>query len=162
MDETCSLDSCAKPVKARGWCAMHYWRWSKHGDPLMRVRPNYGSGKRNTPAGYVEVWAPGHPMANADGYALEHRYVMHELGYDLSGRQVHHVDHDKANNDPSNLRVLTPAEHAAMHAAEPNAGQFQRQSHCNRGHEFTPENTYTYGDGKRRQCYTCKRAGANR
>lgn len=32
------------------------------------------------------------------------------------------------------------------------------KSHCGKGHEFTPENTYTYPDGMRRQCKTCLRA----
>lgn len=30
------------------------------------------------------------------------------------------------------------------------------QTHCKRGHEFTPENTYVYGDGWR-MCRTCTR-----
>lgn len=29
----CKVDGCEKSVKARGWCAMHYWRWQVHGDP---------------------------------------------------------------------------------------------------------------------------------
>ena len=29
-----------------------------------------------------------------------------------------------------------------------------RQTHCRKGHEMTPENTYTRTDGKRR-CRTC-------
>lgn len=32
MSKTCSI--CAKPVKARGWCAAHLHRWERHGDPL--------------------------------------------------------------------------------------------------------------------------------
>jgi len=32
-DRTCSL--CPKPVLARGWCAKHYTRWKKYGDPLV-------------------------------------------------------------------------------------------------------------------------------
>lgn len=30
----CSIGGCSKPVKAMGWCAMHYSRWGRHGDPL--------------------------------------------------------------------------------------------------------------------------------
>jgi len=29
------------------------------------------------------------------------------------------------------------------------------KTHCPRGHEYTPENTYRYGDRKRRNCRTC-------
>lgn len=28
----CSVEGCSKPVKARGWCAMHYDRWWKTGE----------------------------------------------------------------------------------------------------------------------------------
>lgn len=157
-DGVCEVDDCIKPAKSRGWCAMHYWRWKKHGDPLATLRPNYGSGRRVMPSGYVEVWVPGHPVANADGYALEHRYVMYELGHDIAGKQVHHIDHDRGNNDPSNLVVMTVAEHMAHHGNIPNAGQFQPRTHCSRGHELSGDNVYTYGDGKRRECYACKRA----
>lgn len=30
---TCSIETCPKPSKARGWCSMHYGRWKRHGDP---------------------------------------------------------------------------------------------------------------------------------
>ena len=33
---------------------------------------------------------------------------------------VHHIDHDPTNNDPANLKVLTPVEHHRLHAAEGN------------------------------------------
>ena len=30
----CSIPSCRKPVKAKGWCGGHYRRWAANGDPL--------------------------------------------------------------------------------------------------------------------------------
>lgn len=40
----------------------------------------------------------------------------------------------------------------------PLRGSFNRnKTHCKRGHEYTPENTYAK-DGKHRQCRTCQRA----
>lgn len=30
---TCAINGCPNPVKARGWCGMHYIRWRRHGDP---------------------------------------------------------------------------------------------------------------------------------
>lgn len=34
MDKnSCSI--CGEPVKARGWCAAHYQRWCRHGDPFV-------------------------------------------------------------------------------------------------------------------------------
>lgn len=39
MDKrTCTIEGCADPARARGWCKKHYERWRKHGDPAW-VRP---------------------------------------------------------------------------------------------------------------------------
>src|SRR5207244_1451974 len=48
-----------------------------------------------------------------------HRLIAHDvLGHDLSGRIVHHRDGNVDNNDPSNLEVMTQAEHASQHGRE--------------------------------------------
>lgn len=33
----CSIVECIRPVKTRGWCQMHYFRWRRHGDPEGRL-----------------------------------------------------------------------------------------------------------------------------
>ena len=50
----------------------------------------------------------------------EHRKVMEkQMGRKLrSDEIVHHIDHDKTNNDISNLTIMTRAEHARLHAEE--------------------------------------------
>jgi hypothetical protein len=50
----------------------------------------------------------------------EHRVVMERiLGRPLrSDEVVHHVDGNKRNNDPSNLRLMTQSEHIALHLRE--------------------------------------------
>ena len=54
---------------------------------------------------------------SSSGYMLEHRLVMEQvLGRALrSDEHVHHIDGDKLNNDPSNLVLLTNAEHQRLH-----------------------------------------------
>jgi hypothetical protein len=49
---------------------------------------------------------------------------MYELGYDIEGLHVHHIDHDRSNNDPSNLMVMDAEEHLSHHGNIPNSGQF--------------------------------------
>jgi hypothetical protein len=35
-DDACSINDCAAPVLARGWCVTHYDRWRRNGDPLVK------------------------------------------------------------------------------------------------------------------------------
>lgn len=35
----CSIAGCDRPVRARGWCASHWSRWKRHGDPLKGAAP---------------------------------------------------------------------------------------------------------------------------
>jgi len=34
----CKIPGCQKSVFCREWCAMHYARWKRHGDPLKTLR----------------------------------------------------------------------------------------------------------------------------
>ena len=34
----CGVQDCKREGKKRGWCAMHYERWLRHGDPAYRKR----------------------------------------------------------------------------------------------------------------------------
>lgn len=63
---------------------------------------------------------PPHPRANAKGLYPLHRVLMENmLGRLLEdGEEVHHHDEDKTNDDPSNLRLKTKADHARDHALE--------------------------------------------
>lgn len=84
-----------------------------------RGSPNYGQHRRVRPDGYVDLWLPGHPMAQKDGYAAEHRVVLHDAGVVIGpGMHVHHRNHDRADNRIENLEVLTAAEHGRHHAEE--------------------------------------------
>ena len=63
--------------------------------------------------GYITVYEPNHPNANRSGRVLEHRLVMEEqIGRILeSDEHVHHINHDKADNDPDNLEIVDPSAH---------------------------------------------------
>lgn len=58
--------------------------------------------------GYRIVYVgKNHHLADCRGYAYEHRVVIEaKIGRKLKkGEQVHHIDHNKLNNHPSNLEV---------------------------------------------------------
>lgn len=115
----CSIEECNRPRKARGWCSKHYNNWLRTGDPIPRRVIEYGRGWRVTVAGYVEIWEPTHPLAFSTGYVLEHRKVMWDAGLLTDpADHVHHIDHDKQNNDVINLVVMSSEDHSAHHAAE--------------------------------------------
>ena len=68
--------------------------------------------------GYVLIRVGvSHPLADVRGYVYEHRLVATEkFGRPLlDTEEVHHVDGDKTNNDPSNLEVVTRHEHRVEH-----------------------------------------------
>lgn len=66
---------------------------------------------------YNYALVPEHPKATKNGYVLEHRIVMENHLDRLlnSDEVVHHIDHNKKNNDISNLQVMNKLEHLRYH-----------------------------------------------
>lgn len=83
------------------------------------ANPAWNGGRRRRKDGYWLVWS-------SDGERLEHRVVMErQLGRKLHGDEiVHHRDADKGNNAPSNLEVMSRADHARHHAPEMHAARY--------------------------------------
>lgn len=73
-----------------------------------------GVGRSLKPNGYYEITMGEHKGR------LEHVVVIEGIiGRRLHSNEcVHHVDHDKTNNDPSNLKLMTRSEHSSIHALE--------------------------------------------
>lgn len=67
--------------------------------------------------GYIEITRGEHKGRS------EHRVVAEEkIGRSLlSSEHVHHIDGNRANNDPDNLRVMSGSEHIRTHAIERSA-----------------------------------------
>lgn len=117
----CAVPGCDRPVGlkgARGWCQKHYTRWRTHGDPTIRLT-DYGSGRTTNGHGYVMVKRPGHPLAQAHGWVMEHRAIAYDAGLltDVS-MVVHHVNGIKDDNRLENLKVMTNEEHTRHHESE--------------------------------------------
>lgn len=89
-------------------------------------------------------------IATPDGRKmLEHRWVMEQvLGRPLrSDEQVHHINHDRLDNRPENLEVVSSAEHGKRHTTHPTSKPCVI---C--GQTFTPHKT------KRVRAQTCSPA----
>lgn len=75
---------------------------------------------------------PGRTFEKRDGYwyvqwrengksirKLEHRWVWEQANGPIPrGYHIHHVDHNRTNNDLSNLQCMTAREHAQHHAEQ--------------------------------------------
>lgn len=67
--------------------------------------------------GYEIVYFPEHPIANKCGHVYVHRHIASiKLGRWLTKEElVHHLDSNKSNNNPENLKITTRKEHFFMH-----------------------------------------------
>lgn len=120
MSKLCSIASCTKTTVGRGWCGMHYKRWSVHGDPLY-------VGKYQRPAlerfldkidrvGDCWLWSG---YIDPKGYArfvggrssLAHKFSYeHYKGLIPDGMQVDHIRCVKHCVNPEHLRLTTHKE----------------------------------------------------
>ncbi len=105
---------------------------------LGKDNPNYGNTGSKNPMwksdekisyyGYKLIRCPEHPFKNIDGFVFEHRLVAEkyllteENSVEINGIRylspqylVHHKDHNKLNNTPENLLILTPSDHMRLH-----------------------------------------------
>lgn len=79
------------------------------------------AGKKTVSNGYYCIYMPEHPRAFQNGTVYEHILVAEEkLGRALNVDEVvHHIDHNRKNNDDDNLIVFrTSADHAKYHNDE--------------------------------------------
>lgn len=79
--------------------------------------PAWKGGRYVTDEGYVRVYVPDHPWPRKGGYVYEHVLVIErEIGRRmLPSESVHHIDHNRSNNDRSNLEMTTRGSHARHH-----------------------------------------------
>ena len=94
-------------------------------------------------SGYGRI---GDKRAHRVAYEREHGRIA-------DGMTLHHVCGNRLCVNVEHLELLSASEHARLHAI----GRDRRLPSCRRGHEWTPENTYIFPDG-RRACRICRNA----
>lgn len=40
-EKQCTVSSCDRPLRSRGYCNLHYQRWRQHGDPFVNMHDRY-------------------------------------------------------------------------------------------------------------------------
>lgn len=82
---------------------------------------------------------------------------MHELGYNLKNMHVHHKNHDKQDNRPENLEIVSAEEHQKNHLYEGGWAKTNKEkTHCIRGHELSGDNLIS-SQLPNRGCKECRR-----
>lgn len=139
----CSAPDCNKKVLAKGLCSQHYQQVLAEKQKTNLCACGCGEKTKykfvhghHTKLFSSEEQSRRGKMNNGDtqrkrfdgvttGYRKhlgrhKHRIAAEEMlgRLLLPGEIVHHIDHDKTNNDPSNLQVMTQAEHARLHMLE--------------------------------------------
>ncbi|MEQ6899281.1 HNH endonuclease signature motif containing protein [Microbacterium sp. KR10-403] len=164
-NRTCVAHGCDRDAVARGWCLKHYKRERRRvGGKFTRKTPaeRLADGLKRMPNGCLE-WQR---TRNEDGYGsiyvngvttLTHRFAWEiENGPIPDGLNILHRCDNPPCCDPSHLFLGTQAENVDDMVSK-RRHMNNRRTHCQRGHEFTAENTRIDERGNRR-CVTCERA----
>lgn len=94
----------------------------------------------------------GTPRAHRTAYILTYGSIP-------EGKVLDHLCEERSCVNPSHIKATTSADNV-LRSARAVAAINARKTHCIRGHEFTPENTYRWP--KRPRSRQCKRCNADR
>lgn len=179
-NRTCSIPGCHRQHEARGWCAAHYQRWKRHGDPLM-VDPERALAAADPetrfrakftvlPSGCWQWEANCQVRDGQLSYGLfktgrqnwfAHRWAYaHWVGPIPDGQHLDHFCFPQAGCvgprcvNPNHLRPAAPRENTLRSDAPP--AWNLAKTHCPQGHPYAGNNLEIRKSGARR-CRTCSR-----
>lgn len=161
--KTCSIDECARPSVAHGWCHRHYMRFRAHGDPnrVLRRRHNtidtFWSRVEKTSGCWF--WTGSLDAYGYGRFSLNGKYKKaHALSYELVigpvplGLELDHRCRTRHCVNPACLEPVTHAENIRRSEWSPSVNA--RKTHCKWGHPFDEANTYWWKGN--RHCRMCR------
>lgn len=170
---TCSIVGCDRPTKARSWCALHYRRAMKTGDPMMTLSPaanriytsrpdadKFWEKVEKTDSCWLWTGALADTGYGSFGVRLgrnesktmsAHRWAYEALvGPIPDGLHIDHLCRVRNCVNPRHLEPVTNRENARRGVAA------RLGDECRNGHERTSENTYIRKGGYV-ECRVCHR-----
>lgn len=164
---SCSVDGCERLRRStHGWCLMHYKRWKRTGR-LQRPSAEerfWGSVRVDETTG-CWLWTgtlgrggySQFTVGAKDWHSSGHKWAyQHFIGPVPDGLHLDHLCRTPACVNPAHLEPVTCRENLLR--GDTFQAKNAAKTHCLRGHEFTPENTYRRLDRPgHRACKTCQR-----
>jgi hypothetical protein len=163
-DRTCSVEGCEKPRFGREWCSKHYTRWLRTGSTIRPETTEERFWAKVDRRGVDECWPwlGGKILSGYGSFKWDGRVQgAHRAAYEIlvgpipEGLYIDHLCRNPNCVNPAHLEPVTNWENVRRSPIA-NAAVNARKTHCIRGHEFTPENTY-YRVGGGRTCQVCRR-----
>ena len=173
----CEFPDCGRPARAKGLCASHYSqrRQGKELTPLYATRRPKGSPPRilydEAPCPRADLPGPCHIFrggkcgGKSGGYGTVgfngkiirvHRYVYErDVGPIPPGMEIDHQCRVRACCNVQHLRVVDDRTQATENVVGSGCQLSKAKTHCPKGHEYSPENTYVWRG--MRDCRECSR-----
>jgi hypothetical protein len=154
----CSIKGCSRPRKSHGWCEMHYYRWRRHGDPLVVIKPRKRLNKDFWE--FVDVRSENEcwlwtGYVQKTGYAQYGGRDAHRVAYEIGhgpvpdGLTVDHLCFVPLCMNPKHLEAVSLEEN--VHRL-----RMLHRGRCRRGHLIQGvEDVYIRPDNGRSQCRIC-------